>query len=540
MRNQKHSDSNDAISYWESMTDLMSALILIVLLIFALVLLYIVRNPGKENKELFEADAYEEITDDAAGDYDTDSTLPGSSAAYIEVDHNDNGGGGYDEHKYDHEYDYEYPGITDDYGKTAVHVTVIDEQTEKPVRYKGIEFQLFRKRDRAGDLLQVLCSYYPQRVEYNKFSTTADGVFYLPEKIPAGAYYFHGLTPPDGYDAADSDTFLIREARDWNDPYEITILLQPSRNKIRIRMTDKATGAFVDGAVFDVIAAEDIVTHDGTLRYSRGQIVDHIRCGNDGTGESSELYLGSYQLAETAVPEYYAALSDMISVELVRKNEKSEKESVIEAEKTSLTCTVVDEADETQHVSGAQFAVTNTKDASDRRIYTSDGSGRFTITDLSKNTDYIICQTAETDGYRALEENLFTVSDDGHINGAASSALSIVNRRLRLKVSVRDAVFRNLISDRSAALYDNDGQLIRRWDSSGAAQLIEGIAPGTYQLILDGNSGRPYLITAEDTCEVQEFSVSVRTVYDIAAAVVLFVLVCTAVILRVRKSKRNK
>lgn len=57
MRNQKHSDSNDAISYWESMTDLMSALILIVLLIFALVLLYIVRNPGKENKELFEADA---------------------------------------------------------------------------------------------------------------------------------------------------------------------------------------------------------------------------------------------------------------------------------------------------------------------------------------------------------------------------------------------------------------------------------------------------------------------------------------------------
>ena len=43
-----------------------------------------------------------------------------------------------------------------------------------------------------------------------------------------------------------------------------------------------------------VVAAEDIATLDGTVRYTAGQVVDTIECDEEGYGESQELYLGTY------------------------------------------------------------------------------------------------------------------------------------------------------------------------------------------------------------------------------------------------------
>ncbi len=51
------------------------------------------------------------------------------------------------------------------------------------------------------------------------------------------------------------------------------------------------------GAVYEITAAEDIYTLDGTLRASKGEVVDTVTTGaRNGTAVSKELYLGKYEV----------------------------------------------------------------------------------------------------------------------------------------------------------------------------------------------------------------------------------------------------
>lgn len=58
----------------------------------------------------------------------------------------------------------------------------------------------------------------------------------------------------------------------------------------------------LEGAEFNIIAAEDIVTAEGTKRASEGEIVDTLTTGDDGIATSGELYLGKYKVVEKTAP----------------------------------------------------------------------------------------------------------------------------------------------------------------------------------------------------------------------------------------------
>ena len=57
----------------------------------------------------------------------------------------------------------------------------------------------------------------------------------------------------------------------------------------------------ISGCVFNIIADEDIVTPEGTLRYAKDTVVDTVTSGSDGTVLSKELYLGKYRVEEIGV-----------------------------------------------------------------------------------------------------------------------------------------------------------------------------------------------------------------------------------------------
>ena len=67
----------------------------------------------------------------------------------------------------------------------------------------------------------------------------------------------------------------------------------------------------------DLTAAEDIYTLDGTLRASKGEVVDTITTGADGTAKSKELYLGRYEVRETQAPYGMVLNGETHTVELV-------------------------------------------------------------------------------------------------------------------------------------------------------------------------------------------------------------------------------
>lgn len=57
------------------------------------------------------------------------------------------------------------------------------------------------------------------------------------------------------------------------------------------------------GAEFEVTAAEDIYTADGTLRISKGALADTLVTDESGEAESKELYPGKYLLREISAPD---------------------------------------------------------------------------------------------------------------------------------------------------------------------------------------------------------------------------------------------
>ena len=71
------------------------------------------------------------------------------------------------------------------------------------------------------------------------------------------------------------------------------------------------------GAEFEICAAEDVFTPDGTLRYAKGDVVDTLTTTADGTAESRELYLGKYEIQETKAPYGMVRDDSVLTAELV-------------------------------------------------------------------------------------------------------------------------------------------------------------------------------------------------------------------------------
>ena len=83
---------------------------------------------------------------------------------------------------------------------------------------------------------------------------------------------------------------------------------------------DKFTPVFeesgLSGAEFEVRAAEDIYTADGTLRASSGDVVADIITDENGYAETAPLYLGKYTVSEKKAPMGYVLNSEEKLIEL--------------------------------------------------------------------------------------------------------------------------------------------------------------------------------------------------------------------------------
>lgn len=69
-------------------------------------------------------------------------------------------------------------------------------------------------------------------------------------------------------------------------------------------------------AEFTITAAEDITTPDGTVHFKKGEVVDTITTGKNGTAKTKALYLGKYTITETKSPFGYVANPETYTVEI--------------------------------------------------------------------------------------------------------------------------------------------------------------------------------------------------------------------------------
>ena len=537
-RHNKSKNSGEPLNYWQSTADMMSALLLILLLVIMLLLLYIIQIPEEDYIDLYPGSSSSQAASYEDGGWGGDE-----EGGYEEPDDDDGGGwgGGGGSDQGDGEDDYEFPvagggaGLASGYGKTAVYVMVTDAETDATIKEAGIQFELYT----TDGAMQFLNTYYPRRIEYRKYETTTEGVFYLPEKILQGHYYFHELTEPEGYDSAGNIEFWANEDRDWDEPLVVVVPLMPSKNVIRIQMTDADTNQPVDGGVYDVIAAEDIITKDGTLRYSAGQTVDRIECNENGYGESIELYLGEYTLVQTSAPRYYAS-------DLEERNFTVEKKEdgllapihKITCEKTTVTVQVSDELYPSEGLGDITFRLT--QGGVGTTMVSTDENGQLILTDLEKNTTYRLRQLESADNYRFSDADfVFSVSADGRVEEEAQKSYVITNRLIRAEISVVDRVLRSHVSDFNVALYDSQDQLVGVWDSTALARSLEGLEPGIYYLVLNGKTEKRQAIEIQDTAEIQIINVPVWTTVGVGILGLVAALVLGLAAFLIRRRQRR-
>lgn len=538
-------DSSDS-GHWQTISDIMSALVLMLLLVILLLVLYVVRVPENDNIDPYLGTDLIQRTDDEMGDNDDDDEERAHDWFRDNDDGSDHdngggGGGGNDEtvpvettEPTDQTHDL--PGDFDGIEKAAVYVTVLDAETLRTIKEPDIAFNL---KDARGEV-EFLNDYYPYRITYQEFRTTENGTFFLPEKIWLGEHTLHQISEPYGYDASEDILMYLAEARDWDDPHHVEVLLYPARNTIRISSVDADTNEPVSGGIFDVVAREDIITADGTLRYRAGQRVDRIVCGEDGEGESIPLFLGEYTVSQSEPARYYASVQGTANVSVEKRMEGSHgMDYVALCHRTTYTVTLADELYHNIRLAGT-FTVSYDNGGTVHTLMT-DEDGVIHLDHLEKNTTYRIHQTVSSEGYtRSTDWITFNVTADGRIDGEIEAQSLVTNRTLRLSVAVKDIILQGMVSNYNVALYDAADELVARWDSTAMAHNLEGLSTGTYKLVVAGGGGNTVMLEVVDIAEIQTVESRVWTNSSIAAlaGIVIAVLGTTAILTAVLRRRR--
>ncbi len=536
---KKKNRKTDEVNYWESMADSVIGLLFLILLVVILLILYIIRYDSNNNIDDELGNTYHEYDDDDEG-YTEPTTYYDDGRDIIIVgddkDEDDEEGGGAGKGDGEDDFPDPDPGKDGDgLDKAAVYVQVVDGETNRTIKSKGIQFELFT----SSNVLQLLNTYYPKKIEYKKFETDEKGVFYLPEKINLYSYYFKNITTIPGYDKADNASFKIEESYDWGEPFVVTIPLFPSKNIIRVQLKDAETLKNLTGSTFEVVAAEDIKTKDDTVRYQKGAVADTIKLDENGYGESIELYLGKYTLRQKLIPDYYAK-TENLNVNVADKTKGTPAVNEIPDPKTKVLVAVSDALYDTVNITNAEFTLTKGNDVFVGK-YTTDDYGQFTITDLDKNTAYRLKQDKTDELYEKSEEVYsFTVDKEGFIDSSVTYEIDIENLCTRLSFGVCDFLLRGQISDVNMALYDSNDNALKVWNSTGLEQLIEGLDEGEYLLVMSGRKDKGRKIMVEKISDIQIHTYYLWTTTDTIIVIVLGIVLIVFIIFMVKYFIRKK
>ena len=218
--------------------------------------------------------------------------------------------------------------------KTAVEIVKKDAETGKIIPAAGIGFKV-RNTDTGNFVAQHIT--YPTPADIDTYYTDLTGKLMLPEKLPCGNYeiteqctaYGYVLnTEPVAFKIDGSKTVVTVEKR--NMPQKGIIRLQ--KNGEVFASVNKSDGVYqpvfankgLAGAVYEITAAEDIITPDGTLRYAKGTTADTVTTDKKGNAASKPLYLGRYTVREIKAPYGMVLNDEAKSVELTYAGETVE------------------------------------------------------------------------------------------------------------------------------------------------------------------------------------------------------------------------
>ena len=196
--------------------------------------------------------------------------------------------------------------------EVLIEIIKKDAETGKIIPAAGIGFKV-RNTDTGEYIVQHI--NYPTPTDIGIYYTDVSGKLMMPEKLPYGNYEIIEQCTAYGYvlDSApiafkvDGEKTVVTVEK-FNMPQKGIIRISKSGEIFfsAVETDGVYSLVFADknlaGATYEIIAAEDIITPDGTLRYAKGAVVDTVITDKNGAAESKVLYLGKYTVSETKAP----------------------------------------------------------------------------------------------------------------------------------------------------------------------------------------------------------------------------------------------
>jgi LPXTG-motif cell wall-anchored protein len=333
--------------------------------------------------------------------------------------------------------------------ESYLHVVKTDSTTGKTIPYAGAGFQIY-----APDGKLVTMSYtYPTLTVIDTFYTDEDGTLLTPEKLPYGKdYYLVEVQAPHGYVLDATPIYFDVTEENSVDENGITIVKvvkenEPQKGTITITKTGEVFFSVVEqngvyqpvyeikglaGAVYEITAAEDVVTLDGTLRYKKGDVVATITTGADGTATTEPLFLGKFEIREVTAPYGMLLNGDTVTVELTYAGQEikittTSAAFVNERQKVEIDLSKVLEQDEkygigrNNEITSVRFGLFATEDitAADGKVIPKDGlieavtcdeNGKAVfVTDLPVGAKVYVKEIA-TDSHYILSDSTYPVT----------------------------------------------------------------------------------------------------------------------------------
>lgn len=238
--------------------------------------------------------------------------------------------------------------------ESYVKVVKVDSETGKTIPYEGAGFEIY---DSNGQKISMTFAY-PTPTTIDTFYTNSEGYLITPEILPYGEYSLVEVQAPYGYALDKTPVAFSVSSENAEKENSLTIVKVEKQNtaqkgKISVHKTGDIftsvttassayknengemivnpttyTPMFADGdlsgAVFQVIAVEDIVTPDGTTRAYARDVVSEITTDKNGYAETEPLYLGKYEIREIKAPEGYVLNNEPKDVELTYAGQEFE------------------------------------------------------------------------------------------------------------------------------------------------------------------------------------------------------------------------
>ena len=277
--------------------------------------------------------------------------------------------------------------LNDAVKKSFVKIVKKDAETGNVIPVSGIGFKVW---DCANSEYVSQKIYYPSEMILDEFYTDESGSLMLPNELAYGDYELHEVQSAEGYVLDKNPVPFTIDGSVETVVVEKTNTAQKGRISVQktgdiFTTVATASSAYTDencetivnpttytpvfasgnlsGAVFQIIAVEDIVTLDGTIRANAGDVVAEITTDENGYAETDLLYLGKYEVREITAPDGYALNAESQFVELTYAGQEITVRDTVNTsfvndyQGVEISLSKVMESDETFGISAENSAV---------------------------------------------------------------------------------------------------------------------------------------------------------------------------------------